>query len=49
MDDVIDACKAAAKETSRDEVLRILKKKFKVTSVQDLDEDQYAAVIKELE
>lgn len=49
-DDVNDACKLRAKRNGggkdgRNEVLAILKKKFKVTSVMDLKEDQYAKVI----
>lgn len=49
LDDVNDACRAAAKRTSRKEVLRILKKSFKVKSVTDLEEDQYQDVIDEME
>lgn len=49
VDDVNDACKARAAETGgkegRQEVLTILKKKFKVASVNDLEPEQYAAVI----
>lgn len=45
IDDVNDACKARAKGGKRKEVLNILKKQFKVESVSELDEDQYADVI----
>lgn len=50
VDDVNDACKERATDegggkVGRSAVLAILKKKFKVTSVTDLDEKQYAAVI----
>lgn len=48
-DDVNDACKAKAAESSRSEVLAILKKKFKVKSISDLEPSQYAAVIKAME
>ena len=42
--DVIEALKAYAKKTSRDDAKKILKK-FKVKSVQDLKPDQYAKII----
>lgn len=49
LDDVNDACKARALETGgkegRQEVLNILKKKFKVKSVTELEPEQYASVI----
>lgn len=50
VDDVNDACKERATDegggkAGRMAVLGILKKKFKVQSVTDLDEKQYAAVI----
>lgn len=48
-DDVNDACKARAADTGgkegRTEVLTILKKKFKVTSVSELKPEQYQSVI----
>lgn len=48
VDDVNDACMARAKaggKKGREEVLAILKKKFKTQSVSDLSEDQYAACV----
>lgn len=49
VDDVNDACKKRASKTGgkegRSEVLGILKKKFKTTSVSELKPEQYAAVI----
>lgn len=49
VDDVNDACKARAAATGgkegRNEVLAILKKKFKTTSVSDLKPEQYAQAI----
>lgn len=49
VDDVNDACKARAAQTGgkegRNEVLAILKKKFKTTSVSELKPEQYAAAI----
>lgn len=48
VDDVNDACMARAKKggkKGREEVLAILKKKFKTHSVSDLSEDQYAACV----
>lgn len=47
-DDVNDACKARARALrgTRAEVLSILKKKFKVKSVSDLEPSQYADAIK---
>lgn len=48
-EDVNEACKARAARTGgkagREEVLTILKKKFKTQSISDLKEDSYAAVI----
>lgn len=49
VDDVNDACKARAASGSRAEVLGILKKKFKVASVSELEPEQYAAVIAAME
>lgn len=53
LDDVNDACKARAAATGgkkgREEVLGILKKKFKTTSVSELEPEQYAAAIKAME
>jgi hypothetical protein len=40
---VMTAAKNLAKETSRDEVVRLLKKKFKVESVNSLDPKHYQA------
>lgn len=45
VDDVNDACMTRAQETSRSEVLGILRRQFKVTSVTDLKTEQYADVI----
>lgn len=48
VDDVHDACKAKAAslgKAGRDAVLAILKKQFRVKSVSELEEDDYAAVI----
>jgi hypothetical protein len=49
VDDVNDACKKRASvkggAAGRTEVLTILKKKFKTSSISDLSEDTYAAVI----
>lgn len=45
-DDVNDACKKRASGDRRKEVLAILKKQFKTESVSDIEEDQYADVIK---
>lgn len=49
VEDVNDACKKRASKTGgkegRTEVLGILKKKFKTTSVSELKPEQYAAVI----
>lgn len=49
VDDVNDACKARAAKVGgkegRTEVLNILKKKFKTTSVSELKPDSYAAAI----
>lgn len=45
LDDVNKACKTAAKNTSRAAVLKLLKKKFQVASVSDLEPAQYKAVI----
>jgi hypothetical protein len=50
LDDVNDACKERAADEGggkegRSVVLKILKKKFKVDSVSELEETQYAAVI----
>lgn len=53
LDDVNDACKARAASVGgkegRSEVLTILKKKFKTTSVSELKPEQYAAVIAAME
>ncbi len=52
IDDVNDACKARAKgagKKGRDEVLSILKKKFKVASVTELKPEQYAKAIAAME
>ena len=53
IDQVNDACKARAMETGgkegRAEVLAILKKKFKTTSVAELKPEQYPAVIAAME
>jgi len=46
VNDVNDACKAKAKASDRKAVLAILKKQFGVTSVTELDQKQYADVIK---
>jgi hypothetical protein len=50
IDDVNDACMARSRQIGgkegRIEVLAILKKKFKTTSVTDLEPEQYADVIK---
>ena len=46
LDDVNDACLERAARSNRAEVLGILKKHFKVKSVTDLDEADYAEVIK---
>lgn len=43
--DVNNACKAAAQKSSVKEVRALLKKKFKVESIQELSADQYEAVI----
>jgi Tfp pilus assembly protein PilE len=49
INDVNDACKSRAMQTGgkegRNEVLSILKKKFKATSVSELKPEQYAAAI----
>lgn len=45
LEQVNAACKAHAKAGSFQATKTLLKKKFKVDSVQDLDEDQYADVI----
>lgn len=45
LDDVNDACKAYAGEHSVKETRAILKKKFKVDSVNELESTQFAAVI----
>lgn len=45
IDDVNDACKAKANESSRKDVLKILDKKFGVSSVTDLEPEQYSKVI----
>ncbi len=45
VNDVNDACKAKATASNRKEVLAILKKKFNVTSVTELKNEQYADVI----
>lgn len=47
--DVMDACKARATASNRAEVLGILKRKFKVASINDLKPDQYGDVIKALQ
>lgn len=49
IDDVNDACKTRAEETSRKEVLKILKGQFDVTSVTDLEPKQYAEVIEAMQ
>lgn len=53
VDDVNDACKVRAAHTGgkegRTEVLAILKKNFRTTSVSELKPEQYAAVIKAME
>lgn len=46
VNDVNDACKAKAAASDRKTVLGILKKKFNVTSVTELDAKQYADVVK---
>lgn len=46
LDDVNDACIARATRGNRAEVLGILKKKFKVKSVTDLEPEHYEAVVK---
>lgn len=46
IDDVNDACMKRSGRTNRAEVLGILKTKFKVKSVTDLEPEQYAAVVK---
>lgn len=49
LEDVNDACKARASQTGgkagREEVLKILKKKFKTSSLTDLKPEQYPAVL----
>ena len=47
--DVNDACKKRASGGRREEVLKILKKQFKVASVSELDEADYADVIAAME
>ena len=46
--EVNDQCKAHAKKHGREATLKVLKTAFKTTSINDLDEKQYAAAIKAL-
>lgn len=48
LDDVNDACKKAAGKTTRAKVLKVLEKKFEVSSVSDLEPAQYEDVIEAL-
>lgn len=45
LNDVQDACKKASRKLTREKVLKVLKKKFGVASVSELEPDQYADVI----